>query len=216
MLTRKRRLAVAVVACLVVAPLLVIGRIAQAHGGVEVGDYELTIGFRNEPAYAGELNGLDLRVMSHNPEADEDHGHAEEEHSEEGEDHTHAETPVSGLEQTLRVEIIHGSASRELELRPVFGEAGSYTADVLPVAPGDYTFHIWGEIEDTPVDVEMTSGPGTFSPVLSKDEAAFPAAEPSTEELAGQTRFALYTGIVGIVLGLAGTVLGILGLRRRV
>ena len=35
-----------------------------AHGRTQVGDYELVIGFRNEPAYQGEPNGLDLSVTN--------------------------------------------------------------------------------------------------------------------------------------------------------
>src|SRR5688500_410300 len=123
----------------VLIALLALPIVAQAHGHIEVGEYALVIGFRTEPALAGEPNGLDLRVSHH--ETDE---------------------PITGLEETLNVEIIHGSATRELELRPRFGEDGAYTADVLPTEPGDYTWHIWGEIEDTPVDIEMTSGPDTF------------------------------------------------------
>lgn len=35
-----------------------------AHGVTQVGDYELVIGFHNEPAYQGEPNGLDLFVTN--------------------------------------------------------------------------------------------------------------------------------------------------------
>ncbi len=36
----------------------------SAHGGREVGEYELTVGFFVEPAYEGEKNGVDLRVVT--------------------------------------------------------------------------------------------------------------------------------------------------------
>ena len=161
-----------------------------AHGGTQVGDYELVIGFHNEPAYQGEPNGLDLFVTN-----------------------TATNEPVNGLEDTLQVEIIYGASSRELPLRARFDQEGAYTADLLPTAAGDYTWHIWGEIEGTPVDVSMTSSPDTFGSVEPKSEFAFPAAEPGARELQNQARLALTVGILGAVLGGAGLLLGFLGLR---
>lgn len=166
--------------------------IAQAHGHVDVELYALIIGFENEPAYAGEPNGLELVVTV----------------DETGE-------PVSGLEDSLRVEIIKGSAKRELELEPVFGEEGAYTADVIPTEPGDYTWHIFGDIEGTLVDVELTSGPDSFSPVEARSEAAFPQAEATISELEQRVQTATILGGAGVVLGLIGLVVGIMGMRKK-
>lgn len=172
---------------------------ALAHGHTEVGDYELVIGFHNEPAYQGEPNGLDLFVTN-----------------------TKTGEPVNGLEDTLRVEISYGSSTQELEIRSQWGEEGAYTAYVQPTEAGDYTWRIFGEIEGTPVDVSMTSGPDTFSPVEPKATIAFPAAEPTPAELQARleaavqsARMALIVGISGGVLGAAGIVVGLLGLRAR-
>jgi hypothetical protein len=175
------------------------GSPAFAHGHTQVGDYELVIGFRNEPAYQGEPNGLDLIVTN-----------------------TKTNEKVTGLEKTLNVEIIYGSSKKQLEVRPQFGREGAYTADVLPSRAGDYTWHIWGEINGTPVDVTMTSGPDTFNPVQPKSAAAFPAPEPAPDELQAQAasaaqlaQTALIVGGVGVVLGAAGLVVGFLGMRSR-
>jgi hypothetical protein len=164
----------------------------SAHGVTQVGDYELVIGFHNEPAYQSEPNGLDLFVTN-----------------------TTTSEPVNGLEETLRIEIIYGASRQELALRGQFGQDGAYTADVLPTAAGDYTWHIWGEIEGTPVDVSMTSSPDTFGSVEPKSESAFPAAEPTLQDLANQTQLALTIGILGAVLGVIGIVMGFLGMRAR-
>jgi hypothetical protein len=177
--------------------LFVFHQSAIAHGQTEVGDYELEIGFHNEPAYQGEPNGLDLFVTNMKT----------------GES-------VNGLEETLKVEIIYGSSKKELELEPQFGQDGAYTAYVIPTQTGDYTWHIFGTIEGTPVDVSMTSGPDTFEPVESKASASFPDAEASARELASEVtmatstaRTAMIVGGIGVVLGLAGLVLGALGLQ---
>jgi hypothetical protein len=80
-------------------------------------------------------------------------------------------------------------------------------------------------IEETPVDVSMTSSPDTFSPVESKALVAFPSIEASTGELVAQAssaastaQTALVVGGIGVVLGLLGLVFGLLGFqaaRRR-
>jgi hypothetical protein len=165
---------------------------AQAHGSTQVGDYELVIGFHNEPAYQGEPNGLDLFVTK-----------------------TTTNEPVNGLEDTLQVEVIYGASSQELPIRAQFGQDGAYTAYILPTEAGDYTWHIWGKIEGTPVDVSMTSSPDTFGSVEPKSEFAFPAAEPTPNELQDRIQWALTIGIVGAILGVIGIVLGLLGMRRR-
>jgi hypothetical protein len=157
-----------------------------------VGDYELVIGFHNEPAYQGEPNGLDLFVTN-----------------------IKTEEPVNGLEETLHVEIIYGASKQELTMEAQWGQDGAYTAYVLPTEAGDYTWHIWGDIDGTPVDVSMTSSPDTFSSVEPKSAVAFPAAEPTLTELRDQAQLALTIGIVGAILGVIGIIMGFLGMRAR-
>jgi hypothetical protein len=171
---------------------------AGAHGHTEVGNYTLVIGFRNEPAYQGEVNGLDLFVTNKTTGA-----------------------PVNGLEQTLQAEIIYGASTRALNLRPQYGQEGAYTADIIPTEAGDYTWHIFGAIEDTPVDVRMTSAPDTFSSVQSRAESLFPGDPSASGQSGGETaaRTALLVGGAGLVFGLLGLVFGVLGYltaRRRV
>jgi hypothetical protein len=183
--------------------LLAFPQRAAAHGHTEVGDYELVIGFHSEPAYQGEPNGLDLFVTN----------------SKTGE-------RVNGLEETIQVEIIYGSSKKELQIEPQFGQDGAYTAYLIPSETGDYTWHIFGTIEDTPVDVSMTSSPDTFGSVAPKSSVSFPNTEISSAELSAQaelaastSRIALITGGVAVVLGLLGLVFGWLGFqaaRRKV
>jgi hypothetical protein len=157
-----------------------------AHGHTEVGDYELVIGFHNEPAYQGEPNGLDLFVTN-----------------------TKTGELVNGLEETLQVEIIYGASKQELKMEAQWGQDGAYTAYVIPTAAGDYTWHIWGEIEGTPVDVTMSSSPDTFSSVEPKSAVAFPSAEPTSSELKSLAQTGLITGIAGIIVGLVGVFLAL-------
>jgi hypothetical protein len=163
---------------------------ALAHGDLEVEGYSLVIGFRDEPAYAGMPNGLELIVTNHE-----------------------TEEPVTGLEQTLRVEIIYGSDKKELVLEPEFGEEGAYTADVIPSRAGDYTWHIWGEIEGHRIDVSMTSSPDTFASVLEPEEDAFPPV--GAQGSGGGMDTTLIIAVAGLVAGLAGLITGVMALRRK-
>jgi hypothetical protein len=162
---------------------------ALAHGHVEVGPYELVIGFRSEPAIQGEVNGLDLRVSVHESGA-----------------------PVTGLEETLKAEISYGATTQPLELRARWGEEGAYTADIIPTEAGDYSFRIFGTIEGEPVDVAMTSSPDTFSSVGAKASIAFPAPEAAPAELAAAAAAAQQTATVALAVGGLGLLLGAAGL----
>jgi hypothetical protein len=173
--------------------------VALAHGHTTVGDYTLVIGFHNEPAYQGEPNGLDLFISN-----------------------TKTKENINGLADMLKVEIISGSSKKELQIRPQWGRDGAYTAYVQPTKDGDYTWHIWGDIKGTPVDVSMTSSSDTFSAVEAKSAVAFPVAETTPAELQAQAataaqaaQTALIVGIVGAVFGVVGIVVGVVGLRAR-
>ena len=170
---------------------------ASAHGHTTVGDYELVIGFRVEPAFQGEPNGLDLRVTNKT-----------------------TKEPVKDLGETLRAEIIYGASKREVAIRPQWGQDGAYTADVLPSEAGDYTWHIWGDLNGTPLDVTMTSGEKTFGAVKAKSETAFPTVDATPAELSRQAadaaqsaRTALDVAIAGVLVGAAGLAVGFLGWR---
>lgn len=124
---------------------------AHEHREVADGQYEMTIGFLDEPAYVNLKNGLSLRVVS-----------------------VDGEEPVEGLADTLTAEVIYGDQSMELELEPVLNDPGHYRAIFFPTAPGAYTFHITGEIDGNKIDEEFTSGPETFSEVEPIEPLQFP------------------------------------------
>ena len=178
-------------ACLLVVLMFVNIHPVQAHGHTEVGDYEIEIGFHNEPAYLGQPNGLDLFVTNHT--------------SGEG---------VNGLEETLQAEIIFGSAKKTLAIEPQEGD-GAYTAAVVPTEVGDYTWHIFGTIEGTPVDISMTSSPDTFGSVEPLSDYEFPGGQADqmaqVETAAASARTATMVGVAGVALGALGVIVGALG-----
>lgn len=118
---------------LTVVALTAVAGTALAHQSIVVGDaYRVTVGFVNNPAWAGELNHLDLIVR------------------------TAGDAPefVEGLEGSLGAELItpDGAERLALTLRAVRGQPGYYTADFIPTVPGDYTFRVFGFVGDVEFD----------------------------------------------------------------
>ncbi len=171
---------------------------ALAHGHRDVGSLVFTVGWASEPAFAGEPNAVQLNIERDGK-------------------------PVEGAEKSLEVEVALGEAKTEpLEMRTVFDSPGEYRADLIPTAPGGYTFHFTGDIDGEKLDESFTSPKDDFSEVQGNSEIAFPKEAPTTTELTdrivtlegeiadARSAAALprTLGIVGIVLGAAAIVLG--------
>ncbi len=136
---------------LVTAALSLVILPAIAHEEREVGSYDMELGWRVEPAYTTLLNGPEMFVHKH------DGGDA-----------------VTGLEDTLQLEVSYGGKSKILKLYAVEGDEGHYTADLIPTQPGDYSFHVTGKIEDSDVDETFTSADGKFGSVNPVSDIQFP------------------------------------------
>jgi hypothetical protein len=141
--------------------LLSISGSAHERRAIADGRYQVVIGFIEEPAFAGEKNGLVLRVSEiaqATPTAREEAEGA----------------PVEGLEATLQAEVIFADQSMELPLSAAFGEPGAYESVFFPMEPGDYTFRIFGTIGDAEIDESFTSSPEGFDSVQSREPFEFP------------------------------------------
>jgi hypothetical protein len=136
-----------------------------AHEGREVGEYVIEFGWRVEPAYAGVYNGPELTI----------------EHHDSGE-------PLVGAETTLNLMVHFGDQQKMLELYPVWNEPGHYTADLIPSRPGDYSFHLFGQIDGVDVDEMFSSADGEFSTIEPATDILFPvtAATGDTADLQAQ------------------------------
>jgi len=160
-----------ILAMLAVAALL--PAVASAHENRDIvgGKYHLVVGFLDEPAYTGFKNSLDLRVTDPTkptPAAGET-----------------ATNGIEGLESTLQVEIIYGDQKKTLPLEPRFRTPGAYNAWVIPMAAGDYTFHIFGTINGDQIDEMFTSSPEGFGAVKDAASIQFPQQSASTGTVAG-------------------------------
>ncbi len=179
-------------------PALVVLMLGASVGGVcahesrQVGEYELLVGWMEEPAYEGYKNGIDFRVTS----GDENgHGHGHNAGHNNGHDDTAA--GVEGLQETMQVEVTHDQSgtSEVFDLRDVWGQPGHYTADLIPTRPGAYEFRFFGSVEGMDLDETFVSYSlgGGFDDVVSSGEIHFPERLAEAREVEDAVRGALST-----------------------
>lgn len=187
------------------AALLLAPFTADAHEVRNVDAYEMVVGFLDEPAFAGDKNGLDLRITEvgdvATPAAD---------------DESEAGTPVEGLDATLQAEVIYGDETMELPLSAAYNDPGAYESFFFPMEPGDYTFRIFGTIDGTDIDESFTSSPEGFGAVQDPAPLQFPKiAQATTERSAGFMAGGGALGGLAMGLGAAGAAAGLAGSLRR-
>jgi hypothetical protein len=170
---------------------------AGAHEHRAAAGLELTVGWLNEPTYAGSVNAVQVELAR------------------------------GGLAVTggdLEVVVIFGDKSgtqktSPLDLVPSDETPGAYTADIIPSRPGTYTFHVTGTAGGERVDQFFTSSDKTFDDPKDPAADAFPVKDPSAGQLAQRAdRLDSHVASVrsrtnlGIVLAVAGIVLAAISL----
>jgi hypothetical protein len=124
------------------------------------------------------LNGPEILVTRHDAAVephDETKATPEEGHDEaDAASHEELSDGVVGLENSLQIEIIFSTASHVLFLEPIFDEPGRYTADIIPMLCGDYSFRVFSTIEGVEVDEMFSAADGQFSSVDPITDLQFP------------------------------------------
>jgi len=209
--------ALAAAAALLCASFTLLAAPALAHEVATAGDLALEVGWGTEPAYVGQLNTVQL-IVTHKADGD----------------------PINDPGARLTAAVSYGDQKQDFELTPTWdaeagtGTQGEYAALLIPTAPGDYSFHITGSVEGVKVDLEVASGPKTFSPVEDATAVQFPVKVPGTDQVAqrldkelprlatadkveSEVSSAKMLGYVGIAVGVVGVVLAAVALfvRRR-
>lgn len=159
---------------------------ALAHEHVNVGDYEIEVGWANEPPVAGQQNAIAINVSNTSS------GEAQ---------------PVEDV-SSLTVAISYGGQSKTLSLEPLGEDTpGQFVAPILPTVPGQYTVTLGGKLKDTAVDAEVE--PEEVQPA---DTIQFPSSQstgPSTEF--GAINWLLY---FSLLIGFIALVLAVMALRK--
>jgi hypothetical protein len=151
--------------------------VVEAHTPVTVEEYELLVGWREEPPVSGSLNGLDLRILNGTRE------------------------PVLNAEQTLTAELASGTASVSKDLSPQFGRPGWYTFEVIPTRPGNYSVRLQGTLGNTSVGVTSVDVRVFLQDVSSASDLAFP--DPDLQARLDTLQLLLVLALVVAFVGLA-------------
>lgn len=114
---------------------------AFAHTVDSVGEYRLEIGWMNEPVVSGETNGIELLVSHLEPGLE-----LKQQKFDDG---------VSGLEKSLKLELLFKEEKIILSLSPDHNIPGKYYAFVNPTVSGFYQVNVLGNIEETPISLSM-------------------------------------------------------------
>jgi hypothetical protein len=176
---------------------------AMAHEHRAAGGIEYTVGWLNEPTYAGSVNAVQVELAR-------------------------GGSPLTGA--NLQVVVIFGTRTgtqktRPLDLVPSDETPGEYTADIIPTRPGTYTFHVSGTAGAAKIDQYFTSGETTFD--VPKDPTAdeFPVKDPTNAQMAQRldstdtqvsaAAAAKSRSTIALIVAAVGIVVGAVALARR-
>ncbi len=178
---------------------------ASAHGRrTLVNDkYEIVFGFLGEPAFTGGQNGIDLTVCQGKCDSNDDGS---------------LKNPIKDADKTMKAEVIFGSQTLPVELKPRFRADGKYNGYFFPSKAGEYTFHFTGTINGDKIDERVVSGKDGFNSV--EDPKLFPAAggsalDQQVKDANDKASSATTFGIIGIVVGVLGLIAGGISLALR-
>jgi len=112
-----------------------------AHTIDSVGEYRLEIGWMNEPVVSKETNGIELFVSKLESGLE-----LKDQKFKDG---------ISGLEKSLKMELLYKEEKIILHLSPDHNIPGKYYAFVTPTVSGFYQANILGNINETPISLSM-------------------------------------------------------------
>jgi hypothetical protein len=156
-------------------------RLALAHETITVGDYEIEVGWLNEPPIVGEKNGIVVNVT------DTSGG---------------GQQPVEDV-SSLTVFISYGGQRKVLMLQPLGEDTpGQFVAPILPTVPGEYEVIFSGSLGETAVDAETH-----VEEVQPIETLAFPSVD-SAQQAAGTQWLVWLSILIGLIgVGIAVTAL---------
>lgn len=189
---------------------------AHQHAVYEIGGetFEFVVGSLNEPVAVDDKTGVDFRV------------------SRDGK-------PESGLENTLKVELIAGDKKKTFDLSPTYNTPGSYYAKYYPTVATTLQYRFFGTINDTPVDLTFTcraegaeaadegekqisagvtqvSKSGGYGCPADKSSLGFPEDSAAIADVAQNTGSARSMSVAGLALAAIALALAGAAYRRRV
>ena len=211
---------------------------AHEHRIFKIGSktYLIEVGFINEPVRTGDKSGMEMEVQDlgtpaviHQPMEDG------------GGDEDHSGAPVTGLEQTLKVDVSAGGQTVTYDLQPTWGVEGAYYAPFYPTAQTTYSFRLLGTINGIPVDITYACNPaageempeettevmlsdsvtqlskeGAFGCPKDRTEVEFPSPSGMSKYVAGSSEINLATvGTMGAAVALVIALIALVRTRKK-
>jgi len=203
--------------------LLALPLVASAHevATYQIGssNYQFVVGSLNEPVVVDDKTGVDLTVSKCYTAA------CAPTMNSDGDMDGPAGTPVTGLDQTLKVTLSAGGQKKTLALSPQYGKDGGYSATFYPTVATTMSYEFTGTVNGTAVDltftclpdgtakapldtahtqisdgVTQTSVSGGFACPLEKAALGFPEQSAALGDVAGLASSARTYAIGAIVL----------------
>lgn len=133
---------------IITAPVM---QVADAHQTalftINGKDYLFVIGSLNEPIFVDDKTGVELRAIWPNS-TDPTNSNA------------NGTQPITGLENSLKVEILAGDKNMTSNLQPAYGEVGSYESEIFyPTIPTTLSYRIFGDMNGTNFDATFSCTP---------------------------------------------------------
>jgi hypothetical protein len=157
---------------------------AFAHTTVHVGNYDVEVGWVDEPPIVGQRNAIVVNV-SNTTDAN-------------------ANVDIS----KLTVDVTYGGQTKTLTLQPLSEDTtNQYTAPILPLVPGQYTVQLRGQLDTTNITQDVTP-----EEVVPADTLAFPnvGATQQTPSMSWNE----WLSIIGVIAGVSGLILALLAFRK--
>ncbi len=196
---------------------------AHEHASYLIGGttYNFVIGSLNEPVAVDDKTGLDLAVTK-------GRGHG-----------SVGTTPVTGLEETLKVELVAGKEVKSIALKPSWGQEGVYEAAFYPTKATTFGYRLTGTIEGNSVDLTFTCTPGgekakddtvakeiapgvtrismsgSFGCPAAKENLGFPEKSASIDSLIKKTDAGAMKQNAALALGAIALAVAVVAMRRK-
>lgn len=197
----RRTLLRALGAFLVLAALLV-PLAASAHETVTDQGYDIEYGWANEPVIINQPNAVVINITKHSGTT------------------TDTTAPAAGVDVSgLVVAASYGGQNKTLALQPLGEDTpGQFVAPLMPTVAGKYTLQLSGQIDGNAIDtiqVEPEEAQTADVVQFPKVPDAAAALSARVDAAQAQASTAQTIAVVGVVLGLIGTGIGVYGLMRK-
>ena len=175
-----------VISCFVAALAIFFSyQMASAHTTIHVGDYDVEVGWVDEPPVVGQRNAVVVNV-SNTKAAD-------------------AAVDIS----KLTVSVNYGGETKTLTLQPLSEDTtNQYIGPILPMVAGQYTVQLRGQLDNTNISSDVQP-----EEVVPADTLAFPGASASQPQNGGMSLTA-WLSVIGLIAGISGLILAFLAYRK--